>query len=91
MIVVDDTSSSSISRQFITVPFRLLLTGLITNLDVTGILLLVEKLNIIELIVNWNIAELEERSNSVAVVSSPRITLNLHSSKSPVVVHVNSS
>jgi hypothetical protein len=97
IIVVDDTSNVSKSSQFITVPFRLLFTGLIINLDITGILLradILEKLNTIELTVNNGLAELVEvmeRLNSVAVVSCPRTTLNLHCSESPVVVHINSS
>jgi hypothetical protein len=97
MIVVDDTSPVFRSTQFITVLFRLLLTGLITNLDIRVKLLLadiLEKLNIVELTVKFDIAgpvEVMVRVMLVAVVSFPRVTLNLHCSKSPVVAHVNSS
>ena len=52
MTVVDDTSDVPTSSQLITVPFRLLLTGLISNLDITGVLSsadVLEKINVIEL------------------------------------------
>ena len=102
MIAVDNDSEDSKSSQLITVPFRLLPTGPISNLDSTGKLFLVdvlEKSNTVELTINGDIvaslAESEEtkiRETSVTVVSSSlRITLNLHSNWLPVVVHVNSS
>jgi hypothetical protein len=94
MIVVDDVSDVT---QFITVSFRLLLMGPIDNVDTTGTLpcdVVLEKLNTTELIVKFDIAEPVERTvreKSVADVSFPRTTLNLHCNKSSVVVHVNSS
>jgi hypothetical protein len=101
MMVADDACDDCKSSQLIIVPFRLSLTGPISNVDSTGKLSLVdvlEKLNAVELIINSRIvaalAESEEakiREISVAVVSFSRITLNLHSRWIPVVVHVNSS
>ena len=101
MIAVDDDSGDSKSSQLITVPFRLSLTGPISNLDSTDKLFLadvLEKSNTVELTINGgtvaSLAESEEakiREISVAVVSFSRITLNLHSRWLPVVVHVNSS
>ena len=98
--VVDDTSDVSTSIQLITVPFRPLLTGLISNLDTTGNLSwedVLEILNTVELTVSSDMAALAGsvertfRKISVDVVSFPRITLNLHSRKPPVVVHVSSN
>ena len=100
MIAVDNDSEDSKSSQLIIVPFRLSLTGPISNLDSTGKLLdVLEKLNTVELTINGGIvvslAESEEtkiREISVAVVSSSlRITINLHSNWLPVVVHDSSS
>jgi hypothetical protein len=96
MIVVDDTSPVSKSTQFITVPFRLLLTGLITDLDIKGMLLwtdILKNLNTVELTVKFVISTpVEVMVRVIAVVSLiPRITLNLHCSKSHVAVHINSS
>ena len=53
MIAVDNDSEDSKSSQLITVPFRLLPTGPISNLDSTGKLFLadvLEKSNTVELI-----------------------------------------
>ena len=100
MTVVDNDSDDSKSSQFTTVPFRLSLTGPISNVDSTGKLSLadvLEKLNTVELTINSDIVALAEseetkiREVSTAVVSFSRITLNLHSRKVPVVVHVNFS
>ena len=102
MIVVDNDSEDAKSSQLIIVPFRLSLTGPISNLDSTGKLFLadvLEKLNTVELTINGGTvaSESEEakiREISVGVVlleSSLRITLNLHSNWLPVVVHVSSS
>ena len=99
MIVVDDNFGVNTSTQFITVPLRLVLTGLISSLDITGLSSadVLDILNVVELTTNSGITTLggpEEtmmRENSVAVVSFPRITLNLHSSWLPGTVHINSS
>ena len=100
MTVVDDDSAVSTSTQFITVPFRPLLTGLISNLDITGKLFsadVLERLNTVELTTNCDIASLAEpvgmivRVNSVLTVSFPHITLNLHLRNCPVVVHIKSN
>ena len=101
MIAVDNDSEDSKSSQLITVPFRLLLIGSISNLDSTGILFLadvLEKSNTVELTINGGtVASLTESEEakiqeiSVAVVSFSKITLNLHSRWGPVVVHITSS
>jgi hypothetical protein len=55
MMMIDDEFDVLKSIQFITVPFRLLFTGLITTLDITGKLPsadVLEKLNIVELTLN---------------------------------------
>ena len=101
MIVVDDDCEDTKSSQLITVPFRLLPTGPISNLDSTDKLFLadvLEKSNTVESTINGgtvaSLAESEEtkiRETSVVVVLFSRITLNLHSRWLPVVVHVNSS
>ena len=101
MIAVDNDSEDTKLSQIITVPFRLSLTGPISNLDSTGKMFVadvLEKLNTVELTINGgtvaSLAESEEakiRKISVAILSFSRITLNLHSKRLPVVVHVNSS
>ena len=101
VIAVDDDSEDSRSSQLIIVPFRLLPTGPISNLDSSDKLFLadvLEKSNTVELTINGStvasLAASEEakiRETSVAVVSFSIITLNLHSRWLPVMVHVSSS
>ena len=100
MTVVDDISAVLTSTQFITVPCRPLLTGLIHNLDITDEAPpadVFEKLNTVEFI-NSNgktgpggAAVRMTHSNLVAVISFSRNTSNLHYSWIPVVVHINSN
>ena len=64
------------------------MTGKLFSADV------LRKLNIVELTSNGDSVlpvELIVRENLVAIVSLRRTALNLHCSKLPVVVHVNSS
>ena len=96
LINVDSVSDVSISVQFTSVPFRLFLTGLISNLDVSGKLLpaeLTEKVNMTEFTSKVEVRELGPRNRVylLAVVSPSGIRKKLHSTNLPVTVHVNSN
>ena len=100
MTVIDDISVVLGSSQFITVPVRPLLTGLISNLDITGKAPSADvfvKLNTVEVINRtgkaWSggVAVGMTRSILVAVVILSLNTSNLHSWSPVVVLHVNSN
>ena len=97
MIIVDTFSDVCTSVQFITVPFRLSLTGLTDNADITGRLFsaeLLEKRNMVGPITLLNICRCfgplfwKVRVYFIGSVSFPEITEKLHSRNLPVVVHV---
>ena len=84
------------SVQFTSVPFRLSLTGLISNCDVSGKLLpaeIIKKVNVIEFTSKADVGELELRARAylLDVVSPSGIRKKLHSRNRPLVVHVNSN
>ena len=82
------------------IPLRPLLTGPISNWDIKLCWAeILEKLNVTELTIKYDIAALDEtegiivRVNSVGVISLPRVRVKPHCRNIPVmlVVHINSS
>ena len=91
VVILSDVSTFV---QFTSVLFRLLLTGLTSNLDVSGKLLpaeLTEKVNMTEFTSKVETGELGPRNRAyfLAAVSPSGIKKKLYSRKPPIMVHVN--
>ena len=99
MVVVADSVDGKPSKQFTTVPFRPLLTGLTVILDISGKLSRLEsleKVNVVVLIVTGGGAPLEPADSTgagVYVMTDPlsEMAVNSHLKSSPVVLHISSS
>ena len=96
LIRVEDVFDATTSVQFTSVPFKPLLTGVISNLDTTGRLWsaeILEKMNMMEFTSKSEVADPEYklRKNLLAIVSPSGTRKKLHSKNVPGTVHINSS
>jgi hypothetical protein len=98
LICVEVVFDAIMSVQFISVPFKLSLTGSITTLDTSGRLPgeeILEKVNVIEFTSKSDVAgkdsECMLRKYLLAIVSPSGTRKKPHSNNDPGMVHINSS
>ena len=102
--VTEDATVVKEFKHFTSVPFRWSLTGLISNLDMSGKLFggeILEKVRLVELITLWNLwsvglsGDIAGVFTGVAAFSAIRCRVIFHSSRAkfpaPVIVQFNSS